>query len=557
MKNPIRVLIIEDNKDDAKLEIDELRGGGFDIVFELIETRKALREALKLKSWDCIISDYSMPQFNGLDALADLKDTGMDVPFILISGTIGEETAVAAMKAGAHDYIMKDNLSRLIPAFERELREAEVRHQKRKADEALKTSIENLKKQNAEYQLLNLEYLQQNDELIESLDRIQKINAELIVAKNKAEESDKLKSSFLANMSHEIRTPLNGILGFSDLLKDPVLSKEKSDKYIGIVESSGQQLLTIINDILDISKLEAGQMSIYMEATDINELMQELHQQFRMEAENKKLYLILNSENLYEPIVINTDGNRLRQVFCNLIINAIKFTSKGIIEFGLTLKNNFIEFYVKDTGIGIAPEDQSIIFRPFSKVAKASNHIYGGNGLGLSISKALIEQLGGIITLQSEPNKGSTFIFTIPYVKNSGTQAQKSSRTESDLTTDRNKKTILIAEDEQFNYYYIEELLEPLKINTLHAWNGKEAVEMAKKHPDISLVLMDILMPEMDGITATKLIKEMRPKLPVVAQTAFGSREDRENAHKSGFDFYLSKPIARELLVEVIDKYFG
>jgi signal transduction histidine kinase len=556
MKNPIKVLIIEDNKDDAKLEIDELKNGGFNLNFEVIETRKALSEALKHEFWDCIISDYSMPQFNGLDALADLKETGMDIPFILISGTIGEETAVAAMKAGAHDYIMKDNLSRLIPAFGRELREAEVRKQKREADEALKASMEDLIKQNAEFQSLNIEYLQQNEELTESLDRIQKMNAELLVAKNKAEESDKLKSSFLANMSHEIRTPLNGILGFSGFLKDPELPREKALKFVDIIQSSGQQLLTIINDILDISKIEAGQMSIYLEATNINELLNEIHEQFVMEAELKNLELILNPENMNEPIVINTDGNRLRQVFSNLIINAIKFTSAGIIEFGLTLKNNFMEFYVKDTGIGIAPEDQSIIFRPFSKVAKATNQLYGGTGLGLSISKALIEKLGGTITLHSEPNKGATFTFTIPFVLNIGTHTQQEAETESSSLFDRNEKTILIAEDEIFNYYYIEELLEPLKIKTLHAWNGKEAVDMAKNHPDISLVLMDILMPEMDGITATKLIKEMRPKLPVVAQTAYASREDRENAHKSGFDFYLSKPIARELLVEVIDKYF-
>jgi signal transduction histidine kinase len=556
MKNPIRVLIIEDNDNDAKLEIEELRRGGYDILFEQIETRKALIEALKIKTWDFIISDYSMPQFNGLEALAELNETGMDIPFILISGTVGEETAVEIMKAGARDYIMKDNLSRLIPAFDRELREAEVRRQKRKADEDLKTSIQDLKKQNAEYQLLNLEYLQQNDELTESIDQIKKMNTELIIAKNRAEESDLLKTTFLANMSHEIRTPLNGILGFSGLLRDPDLTKDKTEKYIEIIESSGQQLLTIIDDILDISKIEAGQMLIYTEPTDISELLQEIHQQFVIEAELKNLRFILNPENINEPIVINTDGNRLRQVFSNLIINAIKFTSEGIIEFGLALKNNFIEFYVKDTGIGIAPDDQTIIFRPFSKVAKASNRIYGGNGLGLSISKALIEKLGGTITLKSELNKGSTFKFTIPYAKNIGTDPLARTRTESDSPLIREEKTILIAEDEIFNYYYIEELLEPMKIKTLHAWNGKEAVEMAKKRSDISLVLMDILMPEMDGITATKLIKEIRPQLPVVAQTAYGSREDRENAHKSGFDFYLSKPIARDLLVEVIDKYF-
>ncbi|HEY3369228.1 MAG TPA: histidine kinase dimerization/phospho-acceptor domain-containing protein, partial [Prolixibacteraceae bacterium] len=261
MKNPIKVLIIEDNPNDAKLEMDELLSGGLDIVFALIETRKAFREALNNETWDCIISDYSLPQFSGLDALEEVKKTGMDIPFILISGTIGEETAVAAMKAGAHDYIMKDNMNRLVPAFERELREAKLRHQKRQADEALKASIHDLKMQIEEYHALNVEYIALNEELKNGLNRIQKINEELVISKIKAEESDKLKSAFLANMSHEIRTPLNGIMGFSSLLKDPDLPREKAERFIHIIDSSGQQLLNIINDILDISKIEAGQMS--------------------------------------------------------------------------------------------------------------------------------------------------------------------------------------------------------------------------------------------------------------------------------------------------------
>ena len=555
MKKPIQVLIIEDNLDDAKMEIDELISGGFDIVYEIIETRKAMREGLKNKTWDCIISDFSLPQFTGLDALAELKETGMDIPFILISGNIGEEIAVAAMKAGAHDYIMKDNMSRLIPAFDRELKEAELRRQKRLSEEALKESIQDLKIQNAEFHALNMEYLKINEELIESLDYIRNINSELIVSKNKAEESDKLKSAFLANMSHEIRTPLNGILGFSSILMDPELSKENAKKYIGIIDSSGQQLLTIINDILDISKIEAGQIPISLEVLNINQTLKELLQQFMKEAELKNLVLILYSDHLKETILIKTDANRFRQVFCNLLSNAIKFTSEGKIEFGFALKDDLIEFYVKDSGIGIATEDQSIIFKPFRKVASTTTHLYAGTGLGLAISKALVEKLGGTITLKSSPQKGSTFIFTIPYTKNIKPQQQPPLKIESDLLHNGYQKTVLIAEDEIYNYYYIEELLKPMNVKTLHAWNGLEAVELAKNHPDISLVLMDIRMPEMDGLAATKLIKELRPQLPVIAQTAYATREDRENALASGFDYYLSKPIRRALFVEVIDKY--
>jgi signal transduction histidine kinase len=557
MKNPIKVLIIEDNPNDAKLEMDELLSGGLDIVFALIETRKAFREALNNETWDCIISDYSLPQFSGLDALEEVKKTGMDIPFILISGTIGEETAVAAMKAGAHDYIMKDNMNRLVPAFERELREAKLRHQKRQADEALKASIHDLKMQIEEYHALNVEYIALNEELKNGLNRIQKINEELVISKIKAEESDKLKSAFLANMSHEIRTPLNGIMGFSSLLKDPDLPREKAERFIHIIDSSGQQLLNIINDILDISKIEAGQMSISLEVANVNEILQELLQQFTIEAESKNLNLILNSDHLDENIVIHTDENRLRQVFCNLLSNAIKFTSKGKIEFGLSMKDHQIEFYVKDSGIGIALDDQSIIFEPFRKLESTKSQLYGGTGLGLAISKAWVEKLGGNLRLQSDPNQGSTFLFTIPYPENTESNNQTFTQSTSSPVDNSKQKTVLVAEDEIFNFYYIEELLKPLKVKTLHAKNGLEAVEMAKSNPEISLILMDIRMPEMDGLEATRLIKKMRPLLPVIAQTAYASIEDRENAKASGFDYYLSKPIVRELFTEVIGKYLN
>ena len=421
MKNKIRVLIIEDNTDDSILEIDEIKRGGFDIVYEQIETRAAMREALRNKSWDFIISDYSLPQFSGLDALNELKESGLDIPFVLISGTIGEDTAVAAMKAGAHDYIMKNNLSRLVPAFDRELKEADLRHQKRQADEALKSSMHSLKIQIAEYRILNSQYLKLNKELKESLEQIQKMNTELFISKNKAEESDKLKSAFLANMSHEIRTPLNGILGFSNLLNEPDLTEQRKAEYIEIINSNGEQLLTIINDILDISKIEAGQISIYTEAVNINEIMNALLQQFRDHAELKNLVLTLIPNNLEGKVVIYTDANRLRQVLYNLLSNAIKFTPEGFVEFGFIHKGNFIEFYVKDSGIGIAPEDQSIIFKPFRKVENSLTVTYGGIGLGLPISKALVEKLGGTLTLISDSGKGSTFIFTIPYYNNAFT----------------------------------------------------------------------------------------------------------------------------------------
>ena len=257
-------------------------------------------------------------------------------------------------------------------------------------------------------------YLLLNEKLEESVGRIQKMNDELIVLRDKADESNRLKSAFLANMSHEIRTPLNAIMGFSDLLKDEPFSKEKTFDFAKIIHSNGRQLLFIINDILDISLIEAGQISVVSEIVDINVLMNEILVSYKniMEVKNIKLvYTCIHSNSI---VKIKTDGNRIKQVVCNLINNAIKFAKEGEIEFGYSLKNNVVEFFVKDNGIGISKENQALIFQRFRQVEVVDKKVYGGNGLGLSISKALIEKMGGVISVTSELKKGSTFTFTIP-----------------------------------------------------------------------------------------------------------------------------------------------
>jgi PAS domain S-box-containing protein len=684
MQSPTRVLIIEDNEDDTLLEIDALIRAGFTIDYERIETREDLILALHEKSWDCIISDFAMPSFSGLEALDELKKSGKDIPFILISGTIGEETAVAAMKAGASDYIMKNSLNRLIPAFERELREAESRRQKRQAEASIqferillrtlidnlpdfiyvkdsdcriivanKSSVEfmgytsesqiigktdldiftdengnrgfaqdlavvqtghsivnreeefidaggvhrwllttkipiysehgtisglvglkhditirkqiefelkeserNLIRQNTEYHTLNNEYLALNEELTESLSHIQMMNSELTIAKNKAEESDMLKSAFLANMSHEIRTPLNAILGFSGLLRDVFDSKEKTNEYVEIIESSGQQLLNIIDDILEISKIEAGQIAISPDTININKVMRELFQVYSMQTELKDLKLLLLGDYRNDFYTI-TDENRLKQIMCNLLNNAIKFTSEGKIQFGYEIEEDDIRFHVIDTGIGISKEDQSIIYKPFRQVETGSTRNYGGNGLGLSISKALVEKLGGTLSVDSEPMKGSSFSFTIPYIR-CADLSQISETSNADAKNNHwDNHTILVAEDEMFNYSYIEEILNQTNVQILHAWDGKEAVEIVRRHPEISLVLMDIKMPGMDGYTATRLIKKMRPKLPVIAQTAYALSENKENNLQAGFDHYISKPVSHNFFMKILGYYLS
>ncbi len=420
----------------------------------------------------------------------------------------------------------------------------------------IKETEQNLKKQNMDYLILNKEYSSLNKELSDSLNHIKKINAELINAKIKAEESDKLKSAFLANMSHEIRTPMNAIMGFSGFLLEPGLSKKTLGYYVKIINAGSQQLLSVISDIIDISKIEAGQITIDLELVNVNNLLKELFVIYKNLAEPKNLSLYCSCEHPNDDIQVKTDGNRIKQVICNLLNNAIKFTTKGKIEFGYKIKENVLEFYVEDTGIGIVPENHEFIFQRFMQARQTNNQIHSGNGLGLSISKALVEKLGGTITVNSKPGIGSTFIFTIPYVKGMENEVNSISTKYPDQYNWK-EKIILLVEDDTNNHAYIGKLLSITNAKILDAWNGKQALELVKKQPDISLVLMDIKMPIMNGYEATRLIKQIRPKLPVIAQTAYVLGRDREQALEAGCDDYFSKPIERNKFMKTLNNYLS
>ncbi len=426
------------------------------------------------------------------------------------------------------------------------------------AERALIESEKNLIIQNNNFANLNNEYLLLNQELINSINDLKSVNIELVSAKIKAEESDKLKSAFLANMSHEIRTPINAIMGFSEFLLDSNLPKENLESFVHIINSSCQNLMSIISDVLDISKIEANQISIDYKPININTFMNDLFETYEKLIEGKQIQVRL----LYSPnrpkdfFLLKSDENRIKQALCNLLNNAIKFTKEGKIEFGYKIKEKFVEFYVKDTGIGVAPENQAIIFQRFRQVETSNNREFGGNGLGLSISKALVEKLGGNIYLTSELGKGSTFTFTIPY-SNEIVNAEIPSPAAKAKDYDWNNKTILLVEDEKFNHTYIEEILKHTNAKVLNAWDGQEAVEQVKRNSDISLVLMDIKMPVMDGYESMRLIKHMRPTIPIIAQTAFALNSDREQALEGGFDNYISKPIDKEYFMAVIDNYLN
>ena len=376
---------------------------------------------------------------------------------------------------------------------------------------------------------------------------------ELLKAKEKAEESDRLKSAFLANMSHEIRTPMNGILGFADLLKEPNLSGDSQKEYIQIIEKSGVRMLNIINDIIDISKIESGLMEVSISETNVNDQTKYIHTFFKPEVEQKGLKLNLTNGLPYKNAFIKTDREKIYAILTNLVKNAIKFTRSGSIEFGYNLKASELEFFVRDTGAGIPKEQIDFIFERFRQGSESLSKEYEGSGLGLSISKAYIEMLGGKIWVESELGKGSTFYFNLPYNGEMESPISVKDELVNNLISQMKTLKILIVEDDELSTMLLTKVVDNVAKELLYAVNGLEAIEICRTNPDIDLVLMDMKMGEMDGFEATRRIRDFNKNVIIIAQTAFTLTGDREKAMEAGCNDYISKPINRNQLLGLID----
>lgn len=385
------------------------------------------------------------------------------------------------------------------------------------------------------------------DMLMNSLEQQKIVESELRVAKEKAEESDHLKSAFLANMSHEIRTPLNAIVGFSGLLA-MAENYEERDEYINIINNNNELLLQLINDILDLSKIEANTLEFVYSDIDINQLLCDIEQTSRLKAaEGVQVSFV---EKL-PHCIIRTDKNRLSQVVTNFINNAIKFTKEGSIYFGYKHKENNLYFYVSDTGCGIDKDVKDSVFQRFVKLDSFAQ----GTGLGLSICQMIVHKLGGEIGVDSELGQGSTFWFTLPdtVIEESHVSVTETNKTEvsTESLTDNKTATLLIAEDNESNYTLIKAILKDY--NLLHAWNGQEAIDLYRKyHPD--MILMDLKMPIMDGYQATHEIRKDNTIIPIIAVTAFAFAEDEQRVSQSGFNGYVAKPIKpNDLKKKIVD----
>jgi len=780
MNKKIGILHLEDSFKDSELIQSVIQSGGIEHEYFLVDNEKDFIDVLETKNIDIILSDYSLPDYNGNEALKVAREKYPFIPFLFVSGIIGEDAAINSMLNGATDYVLKNKLSRLVPAIKRALLEKELKI-KHNQDEKelkesqnmlydaqrlahlgawsweedidhvtwteelyqiagldpklpaptyaehstiytpqswhlLKTAVEKAMKSGEPYQLelelirpegsirnviafggakvdskghmnglfgtiqditerkrTELELILANEAVLQSeknfrrsisespmgirivsadgeiiyankalldiygfnsleeftstpvinrytpesyaqhqerkekrknghdvfdyeisiicknaeirhvkvsrrevqwngtkhyqvinfdITEQKKLSIDLIAAKEHAEQSYRLKSAFLANMSHEIRTPMNGILGFTGLLKEPGLTGEEQQEFIGIIEESGRRMLNIINDIVDISKIESGLMEVSIKESNINEQIEYIYTFFKPEVEGKGMKLFFKNSLPSKEAIIQTDCEKVFAILTNLIKNAIKYTEKGSIEFGYdhveTQHATSLQFYVKDTGIGIPEDRQSAVFERFIQADISDKMARQGAGLGLSISKAYVEMLGGKIWVESEEGKGSIFYFTIPYnVVSEEKSAIRKDISEEDKEVQVKKLKILIVEDDEPSYSLMRRMLQKISKEVLHAITGVEAVEACRNNPDLDLVLMDIKMSQMDGHEATRQIRQFNKDVIIIAQTAYGFSDDREKAIEVGCNDYISKPINSNLLKELIKKHIN
>ncbi len=641
LKEKVRILFAEDVLIHYRMSVEILHKEH--IIFEpfLVASRVDFLAALDTFKPDIVVTDYLMPEFDGIEALHLTLSHDPTIPVIILTGSISEEVAVEAMRAGATNYVLKENLIRLPFAVKEAIKKKLALIGSTKAIQALTESesklhtithaagdaiimmdhqgmisfwnpaaeqifgftekevignplhklitppefyqgfadnfpnfqatgegnaigvtqeLEAMRKDGSHlYISLNLSAVKIMDHwhavgIISDITTRKKAAQELIAAKKKAESSDRLKTAFINNISHEVRTPLNGIIGFADLITKNDITNEEKLSFISMIKSSSKRLLDTMTSYMDISMIVTGNMQLQQKPFDLHQLLHSMYDQFKPMCVIKNITLNLRVPDPSNFLVLNADMSIYTKILSHLLDNAVKFTSEGEISFGYSRQGSIFRFFVSDTGVGIQKEIQPVIFEQFMQEDDSNIRAFDGSGLGLSIVRGLVRLLGGDIEFESEKGHGTTFFFhipceEIPFFKDQGP-------VKPDKVIQTGKPVILIAEDDETNYLYIKTILQRKGYSIIWASNGKEAVDLCESHPEISLVIMDIKMPEMDGLAATRLIKTRRPDLTIIAVTAFAMSGDEQMATEAGCDDYIAKPIMEDRLISKISSYF-
>lgn len=562
-QTPVKILVIDDTIDIINMVKTTLISVGYQVLIATNGEKGAKSAAIAHP--DLILLDVLMPDIDGYETCRMLKskEETKNIPVIFMSALTDTFDKVKAFQEGAVDYVTKPiNVPELHARVKTQISLYHLQKQLQSTNEVLEEKVHErtieLETKNVELQSAEEELRANNEELIKNNDKLKKseqelihINEELKNAKEKAELSDKLKTEFLNNMSHEVRTPMNGIIGFADLLGTSDLDDERRLYYVKIIQNSCQQLLRIIDDIIEISVLETKLVEPMYELVNINVMLDDTFAVYNIKAEANKINFYLEKELRDDLAFIKTDKIKLQKALNNIVENALKFTYNGFVEIGYKVKNDKLELFVKDTGIGISEENRDIIFERFSQEEKEISRKAGGLGLGLSIAKENIELIGGKIELDSTKDKGSSFYIILPY------DLIENKHYEISRDADTHRK-ILVAEDEEINYLFIEIILknyDTYNFEIFHARNGEEAIKLCTQH-SFDLVLMDLKMPVLDGFEATREIKKILPDLPIVAVTAFVSKTDREKAIEAGCSYFIKKPIEKTVFLKMLSEIF-
>ena len=519
-RSKLRLILVEDSDNDELLVLRALKSGGYDVSHKRVWTRESLETALDEGGWDAVISDYNMPTFSGPEALAIVKERRIDIPFLIVSGTVGDEDAVRAMRAGAHDYLMKDKLARLAPSLERELRESRGRRDQREANAAAERATHQ---------------------------------------KELAEAASQTKSLFLANASHELRTPLNAIIGFSEILtsdpSEPLTPRQR--EYLQHILQSGRHLLMLINDILDLSKVEAGKMDLNFEPTAVDDATRNALDSLAPIAEKKGVHLEIGIAPDLPPL--KADPLRFRQMLFNLLSNAIKFTPEGgTVTLRAKLGDGSLQISVTDTGVGIKAEDLPRLFQEFQQLP-SSRGVAEGTGLGLALTKRLVEAHGGTIEAASTEGYGATFTIKFPIVGERRTRSgERRAVSPSGLSSAPEKRMVLVVEDDLLSRRLACDVLKARGHHVLEAEDVDQAVAILKSTPP-AIVLTDIRIPGGGGERVLRAVRSdpALAAIPVLAATANAMVGARERLIEQGFDEYVSKPLDIQKLGPLVEAFLA